>query len=41
MQPGSFIEDQAYDSEPDEEDARAYLDWGDPGKNHRVSQLMS
>ena len=33
---GSPVEDQAYNVEPDDEDAQAFLDWGDPGKQHQT-----
>ena len=31
---GFAIEDAAYDKEPDNEDGRLAVDWGDPGKQH-------
>jgi hypothetical protein len=33
---GSPVEDQAYNVEPDDEDAQAALDWGKPGKQHKT-----
>ena len=33
---GSPVEDQAYNVEPDDEDAQASLDWGNPGKQHQT-----
>jgi hypothetical protein len=33
---GSAIEDQAYNVEPDDENAQAALDWGNPGKQHKT-----
>lgn len=33
---GGPIEDEAYNREPDNENQRAALDWGNPGKQHRT-----
>ena len=33
---GGPIEDQAYNQEPDNENARASVDWGNPGKQHQT-----
>ncbi|MDD2709470.1 MAG: hypothetical protein PHV34_15900 [Verrucomicrobiae bacterium] len=33
---GGPIEDQAYNHEPDNENHRASVDWGDPGKQHKT-----
>ena len=33
---GIAIEDPAYEVEPDNENGRAALDWGSPGKQHRT-----
>lgn len=33
---GCPVEDQAYNVEPDDEDAQMASDWGDPGKQHKT-----
>lgn len=33
---GFAVEEPAYDAEPDSENARAAVDWADPGKQHRT-----
>jgi hypothetical protein len=33
---GLAVEDPAYNTEPDDENAQATKDWGNPGKQHKT-----